>query len=54
MNDRSFCGFFAEASIQEDPLTELTVDAMIEIAGTGDRLCEHVLVRLRRPYQDVA
>jgi hypothetical protein len=43
---------------REDPLTDLVVDGIIEAAATGERdperLCEHVLVRLRAPDRDVA
>jgi hypothetical protein len=43
---------------REDPLTELLVDAIIDIAATGerdpDRLCERVLLHLKRPQREVA
>jgi hypothetical protein len=41
-----------------DPLTEIVVDAIIEAVARGERdperLCEHVLVRLKAPNRSVA
>jgi hypothetical protein len=43
---------------REDSITDLVVDAIIEVAATGerdpDRLCEGVLARLKAPDRDVA
>jgi hypothetical protein len=43
---------------REDRITDVVVDAIIEIAATGerdpDRVCELVLVHLKEPQRDVA
>ena len=43
---------------REDRITDVVVDAIIEVAATGerdpDRVCELVLVHLKEPQQDVA
>jgi hypothetical protein len=43
---------------REDRITDVVVDAIIEVAATGerdpDRLCEGVLARLKAPDRDVA
>jgi hypothetical protein len=43
---------------REDRITDVVVDAIIEVAATGERdperLCEGVLARLKAPDRDVA
>jgi hypothetical protein len=43
---------------REDRITDVVVDAIIEVVATGERnperLCEQVLVRLKAPDRDVA
>jgi hypothetical protein len=43
---------------REDRITDVVVDAIIEVIATGERnperLCEQVLVRLKAPDRDVA
>jgi hypothetical protein len=43
---------------REDRITEVVVDAIIEVAATGerdpDRLCENILGRLKAPDRNVA
>jgi hypothetical protein len=43
---------------REDRITDVVVDAIIEVAGTGERnpdcVCELALVRLKQVHRDVA